>query len=66
MSLMESLPLAEREALVSRLENEIKKVYTESGRSLSQRALLDLVAERTGSTPEDVAYALLRLGALAE
>jgi hypothetical protein len=66
MSVLESLPLAEREQLISRLEDEIKRTVTEGGRSLSQRALLDQVARTMGCTPEDVAYALSRLGALTD
>lgn len=62
MSVLGSLPLAEREEKLAGLEDRLKQALTQGGTSLSERAVLDKVAAESGFPAEDVAFALSRLG----
>ena len=58
---LESLSIEDREVLIARMGKTIVASLTEN-QPQSSRALIDQVVELHGVTPDDAAYALLRLG----
>ncbi len=66
MSAIATLPFVEREKFVRELSDEIIRLWTASGRSMSEQELLRVIVAECGCTLEDAAYTLSRLGALSD